>query len=105
MCLGKQAAYEAKQVEAKTAAQEREASDADWELRLQQAIDSAEKWTAFANALQADKGKAEGEASSTASQLQVAAQIGQRPHTSKAPEIESCTCSTVSQRVNCGIHL
>ena len=54
-----------------TGAREREASDADWEQRLQQAIDSAEKWSAYANDLEKDKNSFQSQAGDLAAQLKV----------------------------------
>ena len=58
-------------VHGEAAAQEREASDADWEQRLKAAIDSAEKWQAFAGGLEADKGKLELQAVELAAKVKV----------------------------------
>jgi len=52
--------------------QERSDSDADWEMRLQEAVDSAEQWKAFAEKL----GKEKGEIDAHLSRLQVQAQVG-----------------------------
>lgn len=52
---------------------EREASDADWESRLEEAVSSAHKWTEFANRLESEKAQTESQLSATIVHLQVRA--------------------------------
>ena len=54
-----QASHEEKLREAEVAEQEKAASDADWEIRLQEAVDSAEQWKEFAEKLGKEKAELE----------------------------------------------
>ena len=71
-----QAALEQLKAHVQDSAQEREASDADWEQRLKQAIDSAEKWQAFAGSLGSDKAALQAQATTLADQAQVERLLG-----------------------------
>lgn len=70
-----QEALEWKDAQAEGARVEREASDADWESRLEEAVSSAHKWTEFANRLESEKAQAESQLSATLVHLQVCALI------------------------------
>jgi hypothetical protein len=68
----KQGAAEEKRRELAGLQQERGDSDADWEMRLQEAVDSAEQWKAFAEKL----GKEKGEMDAQLTRLQVQEEVG-----------------------------
>ena len=63
---------EEKQQELSGLQRERADSDADWEMRLQEAVDSAEQWKAFAEKL----GKEKGEIDAQLSRLQIQTEVG-----------------------------
>jgi hypothetical protein len=67
---GLQELVDRKDADAEEARLEREASDADWESRLNEAVNSAQKWTEFAQRLEAEKAEAESQLSSTLSHVQ-----------------------------------
>jgi hypothetical protein len=66
-----QETIERKDADAEAARVEREASDADWESRLEGAVSSAQKWTEFAERLQAEKAEAEGHLAAALADVQV----------------------------------
>lgn len=68
----KQRAAEEKRHELVGLQQERADSDADWEMRLQEAVDSAEQWKAFAEKLGKEKSKIDAQLTI----LQVQAEVG-----------------------------
>jgi galactokinase len=51
--------------------QERESSDAEWDARHQEAVDSAEQWKAFADKLTKEKEEQQQQLASASSELQV----------------------------------
>jgi hypothetical protein len=66
-----QETIERKDADAEATRVEREASDADWESRLEGAVSSAQKWTEFAERLQAEKAEAEGHLAAALADVQV----------------------------------
>ena len=66
-----QAEMESKSAQLDAAQQEKGASDADWELRLQEAVDSAEQWKAFAEKLGREKGELDSQALELQERVQV----------------------------------
>jgi hypothetical protein len=63
----------AKDAELAAAREGRDASDADWEARMQAAVDSAERWKELAEKLGADKGSADAALAAERAQLQARA--------------------------------
>lgn len=72
--------------------QDLEASSSDWESRLQEAVDSAEQWKAFAEKLGGEKGNLDSEVVKVREQLQVK----QRPRGDNADREECAQMEIVT---------